>query len=98
MNLYYVQSVVKIFSEFPQLDHFSQILMRCAYQSNVYASGFIASQTLEASLLKYPQEFRLQADTKVSDLIEKQSSTIRGFHPATPAHLRARERPLFMAK
>src|SRR2546425_9183170 len=70
--------------------------MRSAYQSNVHAGRLIAAQTFEASLLNHPQEFRLQSDTKVSDLIEKQSSMIRCFQPATSAHLRPRECPLLV--
>ena len=60
--------------------------------------GSVAAEPLEIALLQHPQQFRLQPQPQVANLIQKQSSLIGCFKPAAPAHQRAGKRSFFVTK
>src|SRR5580698_8991129 len=54
-----IQSVEKIFAEFPLLDHFRKVPIGCANQANVNVYGLVAPQSLKISFLNHAQQLRL---------------------------------------
>src|SRR3954452_17531420 len=78
----HVQSVVKIRSELPFLNHLLQILICCCDDPHIHMNRMAATQSLELLLLESTQELRLKFKREVPDFVEKQRSAVRSLKPS----------------
>src|ERR1035438_3928696 len=73
-----IQAVVEIGAKLLFLDHAPQVLISGGDHSHVHWDRAAAAEALDLPLLQNSQEFRLEFQGKVADLIEKQRAAIRG--------------------
>jgi hypothetical protein len=94
----YIQPIKQVCPESPFEDKRRQVLVRGRYDPNIYFYNAIAAYSLKSVLLEKGQEFRLEIQRHVSDLVEKQSSTMCNFQSTQSPILCASKRALLVAK
>src|SRR5208283_403387 len=72
-----VESIKQILAELLVPNHGGKIAMRGGNQPHVHADRLGASQPLELLLLDGAQQFRLEFEADVADLIQKQRASVR---------------------
>ena len=88
----HVQPVEQILAEPARADRFGQVLVRGGNDPNVDLARDVLADTLVLPLLQHPQEFGLQFEGKIADLVEKDRAAVRDLEAAGPVAHRARER------
>src|SRR5262245_36779111 len=78
----HVQTVIQIASKFLSRNHLGQVSMCCRHYSDIDSMRPAAAETFELLLLQNAQQFRLQRERQVPDLIKEESSVIRHFEAA----------------
>src|ERR1700729_3282388 len=71
-----VQTIVKIRSKFPVVDHHFQVAVRCRDQAGIGSKRVRAPETLEFAFLKDAQELRLKLQSDFPDLVEEDRSAM----------------------
>src|SRR5215469_893386 len=93
-----VEPVEKILTKLVLPNHGSEIAMRRGNQPHVYLDRLRASETLELLLLDCPQQFRLEFQADIPDLIQKERAPVRQFKSAFSLDQSSSERPLLMTE
>src|SRR6202012_424320 len=94
----YVQAVVQVLPETPREDGGIEIPMRRRDDAYVAENRAIAADTLEAPLLKNPQQLHLHLQRHVADLVQEQGAALGELESAETGRQRAREGALFMSE
>src|SRR5215470_11704106 len=76
LNWEHVESIEKILAELMVPNHGSEIAVRRGNQPHVDLDRLRASESLEFLLLDRPQQFRLEFQADVADLIQKERASI----------------------
>ena len=71
-----VQTIIKIFSKCPLFDHLLQVPIGSGNEPDINLFGFCSSHGRKLSLLQYPQEFCLNGQADIANLIEKDRSAV----------------------
>src|SRR5579863_1410000 len=71
-----VQAIKQVGPEAALADHLGEVLIGCGNDANVDMNGTRAAETLELPLLQDAQEFGLQIERQVSDLVKEQGSLV----------------------
>jgi len=74
-----VKTVVKIAAELIVIDHFRQISVRCRDQPDVHCVSPAAAQALKLLFLQNSEQFRLQRQRNIADLIQKKRPLVGQF-------------------
>ena len=74
-----VKTIIKITAELIVIDHFKEISVRGRDQPDVHFVSPAATQALEFLFLQNSQQFRLQRQRNIADLVQKERSLIRQF-------------------
>ena len=93
MNGDNVQAVIQVLAKAALSDPLEQVAVGGRDEPHIHTNRFRTAQALEFTLLQDPQQFRLQFERKVADLIEKQSTALSLFEAADPVLHGARDRP-----
>ncbi len=81
-NRKHVEAVVQVAPELLVGDHLGEIAVGRRDEPDVDADGAVAAQPLELLFLQHAQEFRLQLERDVADLVEEQRAAVRQLEPA----------------
>src|SRR5580700_7290152 len=93
-----IQTIVQIAAELAILHHFFQVAIGGCYQSNVDFLGSVAAQPFKLTLLQSAQQFGLDLERNVPDLIKEQRALVGQFEAANLLCNRAGEGASFMSK
>src|ERR1700678_4522864 len=93
-----IQAIEKIGTKFLLRHHFRKIPIRRRDQPRIRALRTRTAQPLEFSLLKHAQQFRLQFERNISDLIEKNRPMMSQFESADALRDRARKSPFLVTE
>src|SRR5215472_5151986 len=93
-----VEPVKEILTKLLLPNHGSEIAMRRRNQPHVYLDRLRASEALELLLLDCPQQFRLEFQADIANLIQKERAAIGQFESAFSLNQSSSERPLLMAE
>src|SRR5437879_11030067 len=93
-----IDAVVKIHSKFLFGHQRGEVLIRCSYHAHIDAMRIRAAQPFELLLLQNPQQFRLQLERNIADLIQKQRAAVRRLEAAYLLRHSTRECALFMTE
>src|SRR5262249_542624 len=77
-----VQTVIQIAAKFFSGHHFDQISVCCRHQPDIDSMRSAVAETFELLFLQNTQQFRMQRERQVPDLIKEESSIIRHFEAA----------------
>src|SRR4030042_4710110 len=71
-----VQSVVEILPEASVMDHLFQFLVGCCNQTNIYFFGLRPPNWREFPLLQDSEEFRLNGQTDIANLVQEECPSV----------------------
>src|SRR6266403_467515 len=94
----YIQTIVEVAAKFVSLHHFNQISVGRSYEAHIYLVSPTAAQALEFLLLQDPQQFGLQRQWNVSDLVQEQRSFVSQFESANLLRNGPRKSTFLVAK
>ena len=69
--MHHVQAVVEIFAKSALLHHLRQIAVRRADQPDIQVDRSAAAEPFKASFLQHAQQFRLQPQPQIANLIKE---------------------------
>src|SRR5438093_2380909 len=72
-----IQVVKQIFAKFPLLNHLSEVAIGGCDQAGIGVNSPCASQPFEFSLLEHAQQFGLQLEWNLLDLVEEYRAAVR---------------------
>src|SRR5579864_7745161 len=75
-NREYIQTIIKITTEFAPLHHLRQITVGSRHEPNVHFVGARTTQSLELLLLQYTQQLGLQRQRNIPNLVKEQGSLV----------------------
>src|SRR6266850_2702943 len=78
----HVQAIVQVAAELAILHHLLQVAIRCRYETNIHSSRVGASQPLKLPFLQGPQQFGLDLDRNVPNLVQEERATVGKFEAA----------------
>src|SRR5262249_13903301 len=93
-----IQTVIQIAAELLLFNHLREVGVSCSHDSHVHAQGARTPQAFELLFLKHAQQFRLQIQRDVFDLIEKDRSLVSEFKAADTAIDRAGKRAFLVTE
>ena len=93
-----VQAEVEISAKGLLIDHLVEMKIGRRNDSRVYRSGTVAPHPFELLLLKDTQQFRLEFQRKIANLIQKQRSTVGCLKTSYSLRDSASESAFFMAE
>src|SRR5262245_17814786 len=94
----HVQPIKKIAAEFAVSDHLAQVAVGRGDQAHVHANRSRAAQAFLLLLLQSAQQFRLEFEWNVANLVQEQTSTVRQLKPADSLRDSAGEGAFLVAK
>ena len=94
----HVQPVEQILAEPARADPFGQVLVRGGNDANVDLARDILADMLVLPLLQHPQQFGLQFEGKIADLVEKDRAAVGDLEAAGPVADRACKRTAHVAE
>src|SRR6185295_3956016 len=86
-----VEAIEQIFAEAALRDFFPQVLLGRTDQADIDINSVVPTNTLKLPLLEHPQEFHLDDRRDFTDLVQKQSASMRQFKSSSPLTERARK-------
>ena len=93
-----VKPIKQIFPEFSLANNLCKIAVSRGNDPNIDMNGPGASQALKLLLLQHPQQFRLQFERNVSDLVQKERASMGQFESPLFLHERTGERALLVSE
>src|SRR6202022_4521698 len=97
-NRKHIQTVVEVAAKFVPLHHLRQITASCSHQPNVHLVSPSAAQGLELPFLQYSQQFRLQRQWNIADLVEEEGTFVSQFETTNPLRYGSGEGASLVAK
>jgi hypothetical protein len=94
----YVQAIVEVLAKLTGLNAFIQFAIGRCYDANIDALALRSANRPNLPILKYTQEFALQAEAHVSDLVEKDRPAPCLFKETTLRTDRSGERSPYMTE
>src|SRR5258708_88382 len=94
----HIQTGVEVAAKFAPLHHLRQIAVSCRHQPNVHLVSPSAAQALELLFLQYSQQFRLQRQRNIADLVEEESAFVSQFETTNSLRYGSGEGASLMAK
>ncbi len=93
-----VQPVEKVLPELALPDQLREVLVRRGNEAHVHSNGVISSQPPDLVVLQRPEDFGLDAERHVADLIKKEGAPVCFLEQALENGIRPRVRALLMAE
>ena len=93
-----VEAEEQVFAKAAAADFLRKICIRGRDHTHIYSNSFRRADALHLAGLKHSQQLGLLAERNVSDLVEKQRSTLRQFKAAYAIGARVRKRALYVAE
>jgi hypothetical protein len=93
-----VQPVIQVCSESILVDHRLEIAIGCGHEPNVRSDGAIAANSLEFLVLNCAEQFRLEFERHLADLIEKERALVGQFESPSSLRRGSGKRALLMAE
>ena len=97
-DVHHVDPVEQVAAELPLLDHPFQVLVGGAQDAAVRLHLALAADAEELLLLQDVEQFRLQVQVHLADLVEEDGAALRHLEAAVLAAVGAGERPLLEAE
>src|SRR5882762_6283642 len=94
----HVQAIVQVAAEFAILHHFFQVAIGGRYQPYIDLLRSVAAQPFKLTFLQSAQQFGLDLDGNVPDLIQEERALVGQFEAPNLLCNRARERASFMSE
>ena len=93
-----MQAVVEVLPELSGADSFLQVHVCCGHHPHVEPDRLATADPLDASLLQYPEELRLELHRQVADLVQEQRTSLRHLESAGPCRGGPGERAFLVAE
>src|SRR6202043_3841955 len=75
----HIQTIAEVAAKLAALRHLRQVTICCRHQPDVHLVSPSAAQTLELLFLEHSQQFRLQRQRNIANLIEEESTSVGQF-------------------
>src|SRR5262249_17367436 len=93
-----IQAIEQVFTESSFLDFFVKVFVRCGENPHVGVDGPCAAEPLELAILQHPQEFYLNGRTDLTNLVQKERSSVGQLEAAFFPGIRSGKRPFLVAE
>src|SRR5579864_915252 len=98
VNVDHIETIEKVLAKLSLTDCLFEVAMRGGNDAYVYFDRLIASQPQEFSILEHLEEFGLEPDIHVSNLVEQDGATVCHLELARPVLNRAGKGPTSKAE
>jgi len=78
----HVEPVIEILAKLSLFDEMQQVALRRGENPDVYLDGLVTPHAFEFAFLQHAQQFGLQVEGNLADLVEQQGAAVGEFEPS----------------